>query len=41
MTVKIFTDLDKYRERLSQLQALEPEQGITDGIVQTLKSVVL
>lgn len=41
VTVKIFTDLDKYRERLSQLQALEPEQGITDGIVQTLKSVVL
>lgn len=41
VTVKIFTDLEKYKERLRQLQALETEQGNTEGIVQTLKSVVL
>lgn len=41
VTVKIFTDLEKYKERLMQLQALETEQGSTEGIVQTLKSVVL
>ncbi|MBD5530388.1 MAG: hypothetical protein HDR02_18575 [Lachnospiraceae bacterium] len=41
VTVKIFTDLEKYKERLRQLQALESETGNTEGIVQTLKSVVL
>ncbi len=41
VTVKIFTDLAKYKERLRQLQALETETGNTEGIVQTLKSVVL
>lgn len=41
VTVKIFTDLEKYKERLRQLQTLETEQGNTEGIVQTLKSVVL
>lgn len=41
VTVKIFTDLEKYAERLGQLQALETELGSTEGIVQTLKSVVL
>ena len=41
VTVKIFTDLEKYKERLMQLQALETEQGSTEGIAQTLKSVVL
>lgn len=41
VTVKIFTDLDKYKERLSQLQMLESEPGVTNGIAQTLKSVVL
>lgn len=41
VTVKIFTDLQQYTERLGKLQALETEQGNTEGIVQTLKSVVL
>lgn len=41
VTVKIFTDLEKYRERLTQLQALDKESGTTEGIVRTLKSVVL
>lgn len=41
VTVKIFTDLEKYKERLMQLQVLETESGNTEGIVQTLKSVVL
>jgi len=41
VTVKIFTDLEKYKERLTRLQALETEQDNTEGIVRTLKSVVL
>ncbi|MDE6517407.1 MAG: hypothetical protein K2L18_06140 [Acetatifactor sp.] len=41
VTVKIFTDLEKYKDRLMQLQTLETEAGSTEGIVQTLKSVVL
>lgn len=41
VTVKIFTDLEKYKERLRQLQTLETETGNTDSIVQTLKSVIL
>lgn len=41
VTVKIFTDLGKYKERLSQLQSLETDSGSTEGIAQTLKSVVL
>ena len=41
VTVKIFTDLEKYKERLMQLQALETEADNTEGIVRTLKSVVL
>lgn len=41
VTVKIFTDLGKYKDRLMQLQALEEEANNTDSIVRTLKSVVL
>lgn len=41
VTVKIFTDLEKYKERLMQLQTLETEADNTEGIVRTLKSVVL
>ena len=41
VTVKIFTNLEKYTERLKQLQALETGEGSTEGIAQTLKSVVL
>lgn len=41
VSIKIFTDLGKYKERLKQLQELETEEGNTAGIVRTLKSVVL
>lgn len=41
VTVKIFTDLEKYKERLRQLQALEVEQDNAESIARTLKSVVL
>lgn len=41
VTIKIFTDLEKYTSRLVQLQALETEQDNTESIVRTLKSVVL
>ncbi len=41
VSVKIFTDLDKYKLRLAQMQQLDAEQGNTESIVQTLKSVVL
>lgn len=41
VSVKIFTDLGKYTERLKQLQGLETEEGNTAGIAHTLKSVVL
>lgn len=41
VSVKIFTDLDKYTERLKQLQGLETGEGNTAGIAHTLQSVVL
>lgn len=40
-SVKIFNDLNKYTERLEQLKALAAEEGNTEGIVNTLKSVSL
>lgn len=40
-SVKIFSDLDKYTERLKQLKALAAEAGNTEGILNTLKSVSL
>lgn len=41
VSIKIFTDLNKYIERLKQLQSLETNEGNTDAIIKTLKSVVL
>lgn len=40
-SVKIFRDLNKYTERLEQLKALSAEEGNTEGIINTLKSVSL
>ncbi len=40
-SVKIFIDLNKYTERLEQLKALAAEEGNTEGIINTLKSVSL
>ena len=41
VTVKVFTDLKKYTERLEQMKGLEADQGRTEAVVSTLKSVVL
>lgn len=41
VSVKVFTDLTKYLNRLEQLKELEPEETVTEGIVNTLKSVSL
>jgi len=41
VTVKVFTDLQKYTERLKQLQELETEATATEAVITTLKSVVL
>jgi len=41
VTVKIFTNLAKYTERLEQMKALEAEADRTQSIIGTLKSVAL
>lgn len=41
VTVKIFKDIKKYTERMKQLQELETNGQLTQGIVETLKSVSL
>ena len=41
VTVKIFTDLNKYLERIRQLEQLEAEDANILGIMDTLKSVAL
>lgn len=41
VTVKIFTNLSKYTERLEQMKSLEPEETKTDAMIATLKSVAL
>lgn len=41
VTVKIFTDLKKYTDRLEQLMQLEEDPVRTSGITNTLKSVSL
>lgn len=41
VTVKIFTSLPKYTERLDQMRELEPEDGRTQAVIATLKSVAL
>lgn len=40
-SVKIFTDLSKYTDRLKQLNELETENKYVDAVLTTLKSVVL
>lgn len=40
-TVKIFKDMRKYTERLEQLKELDTEEKLTEGILNTLKSVSL
>lgn len=41
MTVKIFTNLSKYTERLDQLKLLENDEAKTGSVLSTLKSVTL
>jgi len=41
VTVKIFTNLSRYTERLEQMKALEAEEDRTRSILATLKSVAL
>lgn len=41
VTVKIFTDLEKYVRRLEQMRELEPEEKRTEAIAATLKNVSL
>lgn len=40
-SVKIYSDLNKYTERLEQLKNLDADTGNTEGILSTLKSVSL
>lgn len=40
-TVKIFTSLPKYLERLEQMKGLEEEPARTQAVLETLKSVML
>ena len=40
-TIKIFTDLNKYIDRINQLNVLQAEENNTLTIAETLKSVVL
>lgn len=41
VTVKIFTDLSRYTERLEQMKNLDPEPDRTRAVAATLKSVAL
>lgn len=41
VSIKVFTDFDKYLDRLSQMQELEPEEKTTASILSTLLSVSL
>jgi hypothetical protein len=41
VSVKIFTDIHKYTNRLDQLRELETEERNTTGILNTLNSVSL
>ena len=40
-SIKIFTDIQKYTDRLEQLKILESENKYVDSVLNTLKSVVL
>lgn len=41
VTVKVFTNLARYTERLDQMQDLESDEGTTSAVIATLKSVAL
>lgn len=41
VTVKVFTNQEKYIERLEQMRELEPNQAVTQEVIATLKSVAL
>lgn len=41
VVVKIFTNLDKYTDRLEQMKALDGEPAKTEAVIATLKSVAL
>ena len=41
VTVKIFTDLNKYTNRLDNIKELECDEQLTNSILNTLKSVAL
>ena len=41
VTIKVFTDREKYVQRLEQLKALDPEERRTEAIIATLLSVSL
>lgn len=41
VTVKIFTDMKKYTDRLEQMKELEADEGRTEAVINTLKSVAL
>lgn len=41
VSVKIFTQLDKYTNRLEQLQELQADESITPAIVTTIKNITL
>lgn len=40
-TIKIFTDIRKYTDRMEQMKELSPEENITVGIITTIKSISL
>lgn len=41
VTVKVFTNLEKYTERLEQMQGLEQDETVTQAVIATLRSVAL
>ena len=41
VTIKIFHDLDKYAERVKQLKDLPCDEKLSEGIMNTLKSIAL
>jgi len=41
MTIKIFTNLSRYTERLEQMKSLDREGTKTEAVIGTLKSVML
>ena len=41
VSVKVFSDINKYMERLEQLKKLDTDETYTQGIINTLKSVAL